>query len=71
MASRTWVRFNDDARAISNREKHIKQNGGSFVKNDRPPFGLKWQAEEKKIESKTQPKAAQPKTDTKKKSKKK
>ena len=48
MASREWVRFNDDARAAFNREQHVKQNGGSFVKNDQPPYGLKWQAEEKK-----------------------
>ena len=41
MASRQWLRFNDDSRAKTNREKHITENGGEFVNNGR---GWEWVA---------------------------
>lgn len=31
MASRQWVRWNEDSRAAANRAKHLAENGGSFV----------------------------------------
>ena len=31
MASRQWIRWNDDSRAAANRAKHMAENGGSFV----------------------------------------
>ena len=39
MASREWVRFNDDSRAKSNREKHVSAFGGEFVKSKK---GWEW-----------------------------
>ena len=39
MASREWVKFNDDSRAKRNREKHVAANGGEFVKGAK---GWEW-----------------------------
>jgi hypothetical protein len=41
MATKQWLRFNDDSRARTNREKHIAENGGEFVNNGR---GWEWVA---------------------------
>ncbi len=41
MASKQWLRFNDDSRAKTNREKHITENGGEFVNKCR---GGEWVA---------------------------
>ena len=40
MASRDWIRFNDDSRARNNRNKYISSHGGEFVKNE---IGRGWQ----------------------------
>ena len=32
MATKEWVRFNDDSKARRNRERHVAVNGGEFVK---------------------------------------
>ena len=40
MASREWIRFNDDSRASGNRDKYIASHGGEFVKNE---IGRGWQ----------------------------
>ena len=40
MASREWIRFNDDSRARNNRDKYITSHGGEFVKNE---IGRGWQ----------------------------
>ena len=37
--SRQWVRFNDNARAKGNRERHLAENGGEFVKTS---SGWEW-----------------------------
>ncbi len=34
MATREWIRFNDDARASKNRDKYVSSNGGEFVRNE-------------------------------------
>ena len=39
MASREWVKFNEDSRAKRNRAKHIAENGGEFVKGKK---GWEW-----------------------------
>tara|TARA_R100000458_G_C8228005_1_gene210505 strand:+ start:157 stop:363 length:207 start_codon:yes stop_codon:yes gene_type:complete len=62
MASRDWVKFNEDSRAKRNREKHVSQNGGSFVKGKR---GWEWVAPEP-VKKKAAP-AAKKKTATTKK----
>ena len=56
MASRTWVRFNEDSRAKIYRASSVAKNGGEFVKGSN---GWAWKAPEPV------------KTDTKKKGKKK
>ena len=33
MASKEWVRFNEDSRAPRNRAKHVEDNGGHFERN--------------------------------------
>jgi len=56
MASREWVRFNDDARQVSNRAKKIAADGGEFIRCTR---GWKWiapvVAEKKVVKTKTKP----------------
>ena len=53
MASREWVRFNDDARQVSNRAKKIAADGGEFIRCTR---GWKWiapvKAEKKVVKTK-------------------
>ncbi len=53
MASREWVRFNDDARQVSIRAKKIAADGGEFVRCTR---GWKWiapvEAEKKVVKTK-------------------
>jgi hypothetical protein len=67
MASRTWVRFNEDSRAKNNRARHIAEHGGEFVKGSN---GWAWKAP--KSAPVAVKKAAEPtKTDIKKKGKKK
>ena len=39
MASREWVKFNEDSRAKTNRAKYIAENGGEFVKGGK---GWEW-----------------------------
>ena len=39
MASREWIRFNDDSRAVGNRQRHIAAHGGEFVKGAK---GWEW-----------------------------
>jgi len=39
MASKEWVKFNDDSRAKGNREKHVAAFGGEFVKGGK---GWEW-----------------------------
>tara|TARA_Y100000034_G_C6827889_1_gene373434 strand:+ start:911 stop:1132 length:222 start_codon:yes stop_codon:yes gene_type:complete len=41
MSSKDWLRFNDDSRAKSNREKYITKNGGEFINSGR---GWEWVA---------------------------
>tara|TARA_Y100000296_G_C5098082_1_gene218420 strand:+ start:502 stop:708 length:207 start_codon:yes stop_codon:yes gene_type:complete len=31
MASKDWVRFNEDSRATANREAHVRSHGGEFT----------------------------------------
>ena len=56
MASREWVRFNDDARQVSNRARKIAADGGEFI---RCATGWKWiapvKAEKKVVKTKTKP----------------
>ena len=33
MASKEWVKFNEDSRAKRNRAKHIEKNGGHFERS--------------------------------------
>ena len=53
MASREWVRFNDDARQASNRAMKIAADGGEFI---RCATGWKWiapvKAEKKVVKTK-------------------
>ena len=39
MASKEWVKFNEDSRAKGNREKHVAAHGGEFVKGRK---GWEW-----------------------------
>tara|TARA_Y100000034_G_scaffold89436_1_gene107606 strand:- start:578 stop:796 length:219 start_codon:yes stop_codon:yes gene_type:complete len=34
MATKQWVRFNEDSRASKNREAYVSSNGGEFVCNE-------------------------------------
>jgi len=58
MASREWVRFNEDSRAPRNRAKHVEENGGHFERNRKNLGGNRggWQwvapTEEKKAPKK-------------------
>ncbi len=58
MASREWVRFNEDSRASRNRAKHVEENGGHFERNRKNLGGNRggWQwvapVEEKKAPAK-------------------
>ncbi len=41
MAQHNWIKFNDCSKAKQNRDKHIAENGGSFVKGKK---GWSWVA---------------------------
>ena len=60
MASRNWLRFNDDSRARQNRERYVAKNGGKFVRIGRS--GWKW--EDTKPTSKPAPKPVVKKSST-------
>lgn len=53
MASRQWVRWNDDARAAANRAKHLAENGGSFVHGK---GGWMWLAPQPEVKKPAAPK---------------
>lgn len=50
MASREWIKFNDDSRAASNRKKYVEANGGEFI---RCKTGWEWMPSKgvKKVEA--------------------
>jgi len=52
MASRQWVRWNEDSRAAANRAKHLAENGGSFV---RGKGGWMWIAPQPAVVEKPKP----------------
>ena len=62
MASKEWVRFNEDSRAPRNRAKHVEENGGHFERNpgNGRRGGWQWVApiEEKKAPAKPAAKKA-------------
>lgn len=70
MASKEWVRFNDDSRAPRNRAKHVEENGGHFERNKANKGGNRggWQwvaPVEEKVVKKPVTKKAKPKKETK------
>lgn len=46
MATKEWVRFNDNSKAKLNRERHVAINGGEFVKGVK---GWEWVGTKKPV----------------------
>lgn len=55
MASRQWVRWNEDSRAAANRAKHLAENGGSFVHGKGGWMWIAPQPVEKKVKPDPRP----------------
>ncbi len=70
MASREWVRFNEDSRAASNRVEHVAKYGGEFTYHGRSR-GWCWSAGGHTTPKKEEVKPAVSKKTLSKKSKKK